>query len=173
MQKYINKVWNTCLSYEPSYSHADDQAEKFNAPNASQTEKFSIPHDASVHGDSGPINSGYSEYIYDAVANWVPTWVALGFQALDLAGGSTRGVTITTSTINPANQTRSDSKAGYIDPLPPRSNLVILTGQQVTGVVFNGSADANGAIIASGVTFQASSGATEYSVEAKKEVILA
>lgn len=82
-------------------------------------------------------------------------------------------MTITTSTINTSNQTRSDAKAGYITPLPPRSNLVILTGQQVTSVVFNGSTDANGGVIASGVTFQAASGATEYSVQANKEVILA
>ncbi|RYZ82660.1 MAG: hypothetical protein EOP06_21325 [Proteobacteria bacterium] len=50
------------------------------------------------------------------------------------------------------NQTRSDSKAGYIDPLPPRDNLVILTGQQVTKVNFNGTTDANGNIVAGGVT---------------------
>jgi hypothetical protein len=155
MSKYINK------------------AETFNAPNSTQTSKFQIPYDLSAHGDSGPIQAGFSEYIYDAVANWVPAWVNLGFTAKDLGAGSTRGVTITTSTINPSNQTRSDSKAGYIDPLPPRSNLVILTGQQVTGVLFNGSVDASGNKIASGVTFQAAKGATAYSVEAKKEVILA
>jgi hypothetical protein len=79
---------------------------------------------------------------------------------------------ITPSTLNMHNQTRSDSKAGYIDPLPPRSNLVILTGQQVTQVIFNGSTDASGNVIASGVKFQASSGATSYSVQANKEVIL-
>jgi choline dehydrogenase len=79
---------------------------------------------------------------------------------------------ITPSTINSHNQTRSDSKAGYIDPMPPRSNLVILTGQQVTQVIFNGSTDASGNIIASGVKFQASSTAASYSVQANKEVIL-
>lgn len=71
------------------------------------------------------------------------------------------------------NQTRSDSKAGYIDPLPPRSNLVILTEQQVTGVIFNGSTDASGNIVASGVTFQANSNSANYSVQANKEVLLA
>ncbi len=80
---------------------------------------------------------------------------------------------ITPSTLNMRNQTRSDSKAGYIDPLPPRSNLVILTGQQVTQVLFNGSTDASGNVIASGIKFQASATGTSYSVQANKEVILA
>jgi choline dehydrogenase len=85
----------------------------------------------------------------------------------------TDGVTINPSTINAVNGTRSDSKAGYIDPMAPRSNLVILTNQQVTQVIFNGSTDASGNIIASGVRFQGSRGAAAYTVQANKEVILA
>jgi choline dehydrogenase-like flavoprotein len=68
--------------------------------------------------------------------------------------------------------TRSDSKAGYIDGLPPRDNLVILTGQQVTQITFNGSTDASGNVIASGVEFRATAGATSYSANARREVIL-
>jgi choline dehydrogenase len=82
------------------------------------------------------------------------------------------GVTISPLTLNPSNQTRSDSKAGYIDPLPPRSNLVILTGYQVTGITFNGTTDANGNVVASGIKFQAAAGQREYTVNANKEVIL-
>ena len=67
---------------------------------------------------------------------------------------------------------RSDAMAGYIKPLPPRPNLVILTNQQVTEVIFNGTQDASGNIIASGVRFQSARGATPYSVQANKEVIL-
>jgi hypothetical protein len=83
------------------------------------------------------------------------------------------GVTITPSTINPTNQSRSDAMAGYIRPLPPRQNLFILTDQQVTQVIFNGSTDASGNVIASGVRFQRAAGAPTYSVQANKEVILA
>jgi hypothetical protein len=50
---------------------------------------------------------------------------ALGFKAVDGHSGRNHGVSITPMTINPSNQTRSDSKAGYIDPLPPRSNLFV------------------------------------------------
>jgi choline dehydrogenase len=82
------------------------------------------------------------------------------------------GVTITPSTLNMRSQTRSDSKAGYIDPLPPRDNLVILTGYQVTKVNFNGSTDTSGNIVASGITFASGRGQTSHTVYANKEVIL-
>lgn len=149
------------------------KAENLTAPSADFQEKFGMVVNTSAHGDSGPIQIGFSEYIFDEVAKWIPAWETLGLSGKDLAGGSTHGAMISTSTINMQNQTRSDSKAGYIDPLPPRSNLVILTNQQVTSVIFNGSTDASGNIIASGVTFQADASSTSYSVQANKEVLLA
>lgn len=149
------------------------QAENLTAPSEDFQEKFGIVVNASAHGDNGPIQIGFSEYIFDEVAKWIPTWETLGLSGKDLASGSTHGAMISTSTINMQNQTRSDSKSGYIDPLPPRSNLVILTEQQVTSVIFNGSTDASGNIIASGVTFQANANSASYSVQANKEVLLA
>ncbi|WOO81976.1 Dehydrogenase xptC [Vanrija pseudolonga] len=154
MQKYINK------------------AEQFHAPPQAQATQFNMKYDASVHGTSGPIQAGFSQYIYPFTSNWIPAWNAMGLPAHDLADGSTRGVMITPSTLNPTNQSRVDSKIGYIDPLPPRANLFILTGQQVTGIVFNGTKDASGNVVASGVSFSAGSGQTVYSVQANKEVIL-
>ncbi|WVQ72732.1 hypothetical protein IAR50_002292 [Cryptococcus sp. DSM 104548] len=148
------------------------KAENYTAPSSDVQTKFGMSVNESAHGDSGPIQAGYSEYIFDEVEKWIPAWETLGLNALDLAGGSTHGAQLSTSTLNTHNQTRSDSKAGYIDPLPPRSNLVILTGQQVTSVIFNGSTDASGNIIASGVTFQSAKGETSYSVQANKEVLL-
>jgi hypothetical protein len=50
------------------------QAENFTAPRPDQTETFQISYDYSVHGYNGPIQSGYSAYIYDSVKSWVPTW---------------------------------------------------------------------------------------------------
>lgn len=128
----------------------------------------------------------WSSFIYPVVANWVPTWVNMGFAALDLAAGSTRelpprdcstltladGVTITPSTLNAPIGSRSDSKTAYIEPNSARPNLVVLTGQQVTKVLFNGTKDASGNIIASGVQFAASASDTTYTVNANKEVIL-
>jgi choline dehydrogenase len=97
---------------------------------------------------------------------------SLGLAAVDGASGTTHGSYFCPLTLNPSNMTRSDSKAGYIDGLPPRDNLVILTGQQVTQITFNGTNDADGNILASGISFQASAGGTAYTANARKEVIL-
>ncbi|ODN77798.1 hypothetical protein L202_04923 [Cryptococcus amylolentus CBS 6039] len=162
-----NETWNW-----EEMSKYIKKAENYTAPSSDVQDKFGMVVNASAHGDSGPIQAGYTEYIFDEVEKWIPAWETLGLSALDLAGGSTHGAQLSTSTINSSNQSRSDSKAGYIDPLPPRDNLVILTGQQVTSVVFNGSTDASGNIIASGVTFQSAKGETSYSVQANKEVLV-
>jgi choline dehydrogenase len=186
------------------------QAENFTAPRPDQTETFQISYDYSVHGYNGPIQSGYSAYIYDSVKSWVPTWevskpallqhsppprvwltsLSLLFIPFPLAVSlpsvaripadrwawrEESSVSITPITINPANQSRSDSKTGYLDGLPPRSNLVILTGYQATAVTFNGTKDANGSAIASGMDFMATadgSAGRKFSVLARKEVIL-
>lgn len=105
------------------------------------------------------------------MSNWIPTWVALGFSSIDLHSGSTHGVSISPSTINMKNYTRSDSKAGYIDPFAaPRPNLVILTGYQVTKVNWNSTTA--GSAVAGGVSFSAAKGSTVYTANARKEVIL-
>lgn len=103
-------------------------------------------------------------------ARQVPTLVNLGFTNLDQHGGNNHGVNLTPSSLNPSNQSRSDSKAGYIDPLPPRANLVILTGYQVTSVVWN--ATTSGSAVAGGLTFAASATGESFEVYATKEVVL-
>ncbi|KAL7410465.1 hypothetical protein BDY24DRAFT_399921 [Mrakia frigida] len=152
MTKYINK------------------AETFHLPTDEQIAASGYVGDASVHGTDGPIQAGYSAFWYEGVNNWIPSWKALGFDAIDGAGGNNRGVSITPSTLNPVNQTRSDSKAGYIDILPPRDNLVILTGFQVTDITW--SSTETEAAVASGVNFQATAAGQVYNVKANKEVIL-
>lgn len=149
------------------------KSETLGQPTPSNKDTFHISVDPKAHGTSGPIHIGWSNYIYPFVANWVPSWEALGFTNKDLASGDAHGVSITPSTMFQDNQTRCDSKAGYIDSRPDRPNLVILTGQQVTEVLFNGTKDADGNDVASGVSFAAYDGAATYTVQANKEVILA
>lgn len=149
------------------------KAETLGWPTQSNIDTFHIAIDEKAHGTSGPIHIGWSDYIYPFTANWVPSWEALNFTNKDLAAGDTRGVTLTPSTLFQDNQTRCDSKAGYIDSQPDRPNLVILTRQQVTEVLFNGTKDDAGNDVASGISFTANDGAAVYSVQANKEVILA
>ncbi|EKC99710.1 hypothetical protein A1Q2_06020 [Trichosporon asahii var. asahii CBS 8904] len=148
------------------------KAENFMEPPTDMVNQMSLKYDAGAHGSGGPISVGYSQYIYPVTSNWIPSWTELGFDAKDLAGGSTRGVMLTPSTLNRDTQSRCDSKVGYLDPHEDRGNLVVLTGQQVTKIVFNGTNDAQGNPIASGVTFSAGPGQKVFSAQAKKEVIL-
>lgn len=92
-----------------------NKAENFTAPTADQIALSGGVFDASVHGTSGPIQAGFSAFWYDGYSKWIPAWKTLGFDAIDGAGGKNRGGSITPSTLNPSNQTRSDSKAGYIE----------------------------------------------------------
>ena len=56
--------------------------------------------------------------------------------AEDAYAGDNLGAFFSTMAINPANWTRSYSKSGWIDTLPPRDNLHILANAAVTRIVF-------------------------------------
>ena len=102
------------------------------------------------------------------MGEWAPTLQAVGIpQSPDPAGGETFGTFVATSAINPANWTRSYARAAYIDPLPPRPNLVILTGFTVTKILF----DAN--LNATGVQFAQAKGDPVTTVNVRQEVLLA
>ena len=84
--------------------------------------------------------------------------------------GEPFGGFITTSAINPTNWTRSEARNAYIDPLPPRENLHILTNATVTRLLFDTS-DVNN-LIATGVEYAFIRGGPRSSVQVRREVIL-
>ena len=90
----------------------------------------------------------------------------------DTYGGENWGSYVTTSSINPSNWTRSYSRSGYLDPLPPRSNYDVLANAHVTRILFNSSSPQNN-ITATGVEYTRDGGATKLTVQVNKEVILA
>ncbi|KAJ7248394.1 hypothetical protein C8J57DRAFT_1189614 [Mycena rebaudengoi] len=147
------------------------KAENFTPMSDEHASTFSVTHDSNAHGTNGPIHASYSSYQFAHLSTWVPTMVAMGLpNVLDPANGDNHGVSFVPSTINPSNGSRSDSNTGYIQPYA-RSNLVILTGHQVTKVNWNSTT--KGAAVAGGVSFAASASGTVYRVNAAKEVILA
>ncbi|KAG6872848.1 hypothetical protein C0995_006012 [Termitomyces sp. Mi166 len=110
--------------------------------------------------------------MYPVVGNWTPSLNAVGIaSAADPAGGKNTGGFVSTVCINPGNWTRSYSKSGYIDPLPPRANLDILVSSTVTRIIF-GTKDSNGDIPATGVEFASSETGPRTVVNISKEVIL-
>lgn len=149
------------------YNRYINKAEDFTPPPQSQIDQFHIPVDESAHGKGGPLSITWSNFIYPITANWVPSWEALGFQAKDQAAGNTHGVTITPSTLHAQGQSRADAR-DYLKQ--DRPNLTVLTGHQVTKLLFNGT-DANGTTV-SGVSFQANAGDAAKTANARKEVIV-
>ncbi|KAJ7265370.1 hypothetical protein B0H12DRAFT_1011456 [Mycena haematopus] len=155
--------WDTMQAYT-------NKAENFTPMSDANAATMSVTHDVNAHGTSGPIHASYSWFQFPQLANWIPTMVAMGLpNALDPANGTNVGVSFVPSIINPANGSRSDSNFGYIAPYAG-TNLVILTGYQVTQINWNSTTA--GAAVAGGVTFAASAEDRAYTVNAAKEVIL-
>ena len=75
--------------------------------------------------------------------------------------------------VNAANATRSYSVTGYLTPNLNRTNLVILTGQQVTKILTSSFLDKNvSTLVATGIEYATNSTSMVYEVIIKKEVIL-
>lgn len=111
--------------------------------------------------------------LFTPVGNWIPSLQNLGIASVpDPNGGENFGGFVSPVSINPGNWTRSYSKSGYIDPLPPRSNLDILLSNTVTKILFSDISDF-GKHVATGVEFASSANAERNVVKVKKEVILA
>ena len=106
------------------------------------------------------------------VGNWTETVGSLGvLVSADAYSGNGAGAYIANSALNPANWTRSYSRSGYIDPLPPRANLAILPNATVTRILFDTSNSSN--LTATGVEYASDAAAARQTVSVKKEVILA
>ncbi|KAG8951897.1 hypothetical protein FRC04_005589 [Tulasnella sp. 424] len=149
------------------------KSETFSPPSADIQSEGNILYNAADHGTSGPLHTSFPGFLLPLVGQWTATLQAIGIPASpDANGGSGWGAFVATSAINPTNWTRSYSKSAYIDPLPPRSNLHIMTNQTVTRVIFDSS---SGTLKATAVEY-ANSGYQQKpwpTVGVNKEVILA
>ncbi|KAA1466412.1 GMC oxidoreductase [Dentipellis sp. KUC8613] len=149
------------------------KSETFNAPSGSIQGAADIEFSTSSHGTSGPIHAGYPGYILPIVGSWIPTLSALGVpESPDAYGGQGWGSFIATSSINSANWTRSYARSGYIDPLPPRSNLQLLPNATVTRLIFGNGTSSNN-LTATAVEYASSKTAAKKTVKVRKEVLLA
>lgn len=148
------------------------KSETFNAPEEAVRSKANIQYNPEAFGTDGPIHIGYPGVTYDIIGQWTNTLQAAGVPtSSDPASGNNLGSFIATSNINKGNWTRSTSRTGYIDTLPPRRNLAILTGAHVTRIVWDDSA--TGDLKAVAVEYAASADSAKKKVNVKKEVILA
>ncbi|KIX08757.1 uncharacterized protein Z518_03414 [Rhinocladiella mackenziei CBS 650.93] len=156
-----------------SFFAAMKKSETFNPPTDDMAEEADITWDAASHGTQGPIHYSYPGYTFPDVGQWSTAAENCGVaDSRDTYGGENWGAYVATSAINPANWTRSYSKSGYLDPLPPRPNYDVLANAHVTRILFNASSPA-GNLTANAVEYVRNGGEEKLTVKVKKEVILA
>ncbi|KAH6903612.1 mala s 12 allergen [Coprinopsis sp. MPI-PUGE-AT-0042] len=187
-------AWAELMASDPeTASHADlwnwdnmfemmKKSENYSSP---LPEPWAIGNNFAIspenHGSGGPMQLGYPGVMIDAVGNWTAACDRAGVSPLEEPnGGVTLGGFITPNYISQSNWTRSYSRSAYIDSLPPRDNLHIVTEATVTKLGFadgdrvtvGGEEDLT---ISNRVEFgNATAGdmATRYVVGVNKEVIL-
>ncbi|KAF8894224.1 GMC oxidoreductase-domain-containing protein [Gymnopilus junonius] len=148
-------------------------SETFTPPVADTESVAGMQYVSSSHGTSGPVHATYPGYMVPVSSAWFPTLQAVGISiSPDSYSGVNIGGMFATSAINPSNWTRSYSKSAYIDPLPPRANLHIISGATVERVVFSGTTDSSGNHVASGVQFSTGEGTQVQNVTVNKEVLV-
>lgn len=108
--------------------------------------------------------------------SWLPALRAAGIPTSpDAFSGDNTGGFFALSAINPTNWTRSYSKTGWIDPLPPRSNLHVISDATVERILFgsDNSGAGEGLKNATGVRFSSGKDSEAFEVQVGKEVLLA
>ncbi|SOV07917.1 related to Glucose oxidase [Ustilago sp. UG-2017a] len=155
-----------------SMLEAMKKSEVFTPPNQATIRATGVEWDQDSHGTDGPVHVSFPQRTYPQVAAFLHSAESVGIESnANPHAGQSWGAFLATSNINPTNSTRSFSRTAYLDPVVERSNLDVLTGHLVTKVIFNSTTQ--GDAVASGVQFAANPGATEQTVYASKEVILA
>ncbi|KAI1073461.1 hypothetical protein F5B20DRAFT_597655 [Whalleya microplaca] len=164
-------------------------------PYFQKSEKYSIQHNETIldlysihpvrdnHGKQGPVEVGYPNYYYKQSWNFLDGIQELGIPInKDVNNGNATGTTIMPSSITADNQSRSDARMAYLDPVLSRPNLQLLAGYTVTRILHNiFSANAsnstqdpgNSGVNITGVEFAANSTARRSNITSRKEVILA
>ncbi|PWY99221.1 alcohol oxidase [Testicularia cyperi] len=149
------------------------KSEDYTPPNQRVSSSLTTSSNTASHGNDGPLHVSYPAVTYPAVGAFLQAAAQEGTAiSTDPDAGQSWGAFLATSNINPSNWTRSFSRTAYLDPFTYRSNLNVLTGHQVTKIVFDGSKDANGNVRATGVQYAAASGQQTHTVNARREVIL-
>ncbi|KAJ4387450.1 hypothetical protein N0V93_008042 [Gnomoniopsis smithogilvyi] len=145
--------------------------ETFTPPTEEIASTFGVEYDAGAHGESGPIQVSYSKFFYADDQNIVDATKELGITIpVDQAAGSPIGGYFCPHNIDPETVTRSSAREAYLTPVQNRTNLNIITGQQVTKLVIENT---NGTAKVTGVEYAASADGEKSTVGVNREAILA
>ncbi|KAH7102031.1 alcohol oxidase [Auriculariales sp. MPI-PUGE-AT-0066] len=163
-----NWTWDSFLA-------AMKKGETFTPPSDDNIKQTAgLVWNADHHGTSGPLHTSFPGYTFEQVGQWLQSVEAAGGPATsgNTYGGESWGTCVSMSTINPVNYTRSTSRTGYLDPLPPRGRYHVVANAQVSRIIWDDSSPADYKA-ASAVEFSRDGGKTTQRVNISQEVILA
>ena len=145
-----------------------------------------------VHGFQGPVEVSYPAYLWPQSVAWFEALEALGVpKCNDPNDGSMAGGYFMPLSVHPSQQTRSDARRVYWDPVSNRSNLNIAVNAQVLHILFDDRPpqqpavralntpmkrpyrSQNGTIRATGVEIAYDANVPRQQIFARREVILA
>ncbi|KZV81339.1 alcohol oxidase [Exidia glandulosa HHB12029] len=132
--------------------------------------------DSRYRGHSGPIHTSFSKWYSAAVIPFYNAMQALGLKprANVEEGINADWVGNPTLAIDQSSETRSYAGSSYYQPSAARSNLILLTGAQVTRVLFANTTDSepHADLTAVGVEYVDLKTGNKYTAHASKEVVL-
>lgn len=138
----------------------------FSPPNRDKrADNATAEYDRSSLGDRGPIQVTFSNYA-QAFASWVQKGMAeIGIKPIKgFTSGQLLGSSYVLETIQAKTQVRESSETGFLQPALPRGNLIVFVESLAKKVVFDDKKTATGVRV--------STGGKQYTLSAKKEVIL-
>lgn len=142
----------------------------FQAPSDDVAEDFNITWDEGTYG-KGPLTVSITDNQYDDIKDYWAAWKAMGLHVpVDGNNGEAFGPSWYPNTMDATTGRRAHARYAYIDPISGRTNLRIRTKTTVQRIVFDDEKDnpkATGVEITDNATGQ------KYTVQAKKEVVLA
>ncbi|GAA5846204.1 hypothetical protein JCM5353_007042 [Sporobolomyces roseus] len=155
--------WNGLLPYFK-------KAEKFHPPQVTLgNETVDVAYNSSVHGIFGPIDTSYPPYLAPSFSGFFNALTNLSIPvANDLSQGNSNGISYAPSTQHPGSDTRATST----DYLRIAKKLKVITGAQVTGINWASQKNADGNVIASGVSFVGANSTETFTIKVKREVVL-
>jgi len=144
--------------------------------NTSQPNMLAKKHNATLtrrfRGFDGPIHVSWPKSYVGFQKYLSPSYLLSGspFQR-EAADGTNEGHSLTPSSVNPTNSTRSYAASAYFAPFSYRKNLHLITNAQVNNIMLS-KHSSNGLQHANGVNFTDLATNKTYTVKAKKQVIL-
>jgi choline dehydrogenase-like flavoprotein len=161
--------WDSLLPYY-------EKSEKFKTP-ADWHTVLGVTYDASVHGFSGPLKTGYPNSIINSsiIDTMNETYSGLGLLWNDdVNSGHMRGFTSHPRTIDQAENVREDAARAYYWPYINRTNLILFSNTLANKIVWKQTCNETcgcDEAVAGGIEVTTANG-TITTIYARKEVIL-